>query len=299
MTDIKWAFVGDLQIPYQDDRAVALFLKAMKWWKPDAIDVVGDIDDQLEYSSFSDGTTDEFFALLKNDLKANEKNLLDHSKAMDKYLAAMEKDPDTDHPLPILSDPVSVNPLPFVKKNADGAREFYQTLRKNHPKADIHASLGNHEMRVWNYLGKKWPEAVGLISPNFLWGLDDAGITWRMYHEKPFLRFSDIHVHHGVGSTITGLQVKTDIENMGISLVRGHDHRGGVVYKSQPLAERSLVGMGTGHLCDPHEYGLRYADNPTWQKGFGLAHVVDDKAHLQFIPIRDYTCVVDGRVFRG
>ena len=54
----KWAFVGDLQIPYHDARAVELFFKVMKAWKPDAIDVVVYIDDQLEYSSFRDGTTD-------------------------------------------------------------------------------------------------------------------------------------------------------------------------------------------------------------------------------------------------
>lgn len=57
--------MGDLQIPYEDRRAVALWLKVMKWWKPNAIDYVGDIDDQLEYSRFSDGTTDEFYAQLK------------------------------------------------------------------------------------------------------------------------------------------------------------------------------------------------------------------------------------------
>ena len=43
----KWAFVGDLQMPYQDDRAVALWFSVMKAWKPDAIDIVGDIDDLL------------------------------------------------------------------------------------------------------------------------------------------------------------------------------------------------------------------------------------------------------------
>ena len=41
----KWGFVGDLQQPYDDKRAVALFLKVMKHWEPDAVDVVGDIAD--------------------------------------------------------------------------------------------------------------------------------------------------------------------------------------------------------------------------------------------------------------
>ena len=289
----KWAFVGDLQIPYHDKRAVDLFLKVMKSWKPDAIDVVGDIDDQLEYSSFSDGTTDEFF----NQIKADEK---EYEKLQAKYEKALAAEvPVDDLPeLPVI-EPADAQTLHFVKRNADGAREFYMTLRKNHPKANIHASLGNHEMRVFKYLDRKSPQVIGQVTPEFLWGLDNAGITWRMYDEPPLERFSGIHVHHGATTSSTGLAVKSDIENYNVSLVRGHDHRGGVVYKSFPLTKNSLVGMGTGHLCDPSAYGLRYTINPSWEQGFGLAYVVDGKAHLQFVPMRSYTCVVDGKVFVG
>jgi hypothetical protein len=299
MSDVmEWGFVGDLQIPYHDKRAVELFLKAMKWWKPDAIDIVGDIDDQLEYSSFSDGTTDEFFNQLKANQKENDKVLAEYNKQRQKETGevGMTFVPDDYSPAPI-------NPLPFVKENADGAREFYTQVRKQHPNADIHASLGNHEMRVFSYLDRKAPEIIKEVTPEFLWGLDNLGITWRMYKEPPLERFAGIHVHHGDTTTSTGLAVKNDIENYGISLVRGHDHRGGVVYKSYPMTGRSLAGMGTGHLCDPSAYGLQYTINPAWEQGFGIAHVVDGKAHLQFIPIRGtadgLVCVLDGKVFKN
>lgn len=297
----KWAFVGDLQIPYHDKRAVDLFLKVMKSWKPDAIDVVGDIDDQLEYSSFSDGTTDEFFNQIKAEEKAYEKALTDRDKELARLAKIAEKDgsdvPELE-PVPEI-EPADAQTLHFVKKHADGAREFYTTLRKNHPNADIHASLGNHEMRVFRYLDRKAPQVIGEVTPEFLWGLDNAGITWKMYDEPPHERFSSIFVHHGATTSSTGLAVKSDIENYNISLVRGHDHRGGVVYKSHPLSKSSLVGMGTGHLCDPSAYGLRYTINPSWEQGFGIAHVVDGRAHLQFVPMRHYTVVLDGRVFKN
>jgi hypothetical protein len=281
----KWAFVGDLQIPYHDKRAVELFMKVMKAWKPDAIDIVGDIDDQLEYSTFSDGTTDEFFNQLKNNQRLNEK-----------LIATAAKDDPT-----LIPKLEPVNPLPFVKANADGAREFYTAIRNQHKDADIHSSLGNHDIRVFNYIDKKAPDYIKEVTPNMLWGLDDLGITWRLYSDPPFERFANIYVHHGATTTTTGLAVKSDIENYNISLVRGHDHRGGVVYKSYPLTGQSLVGMGTGHLCDPSSYGMKYTINPSWEKGFGIAHVTDNKAHLQFVPIRrtdkGLTCIVDGKVF--
>lgn len=259
---LKWLFVGDLQIPYQDKRALDLFMKVAKAWRPNAIDVVGDIDDQLEYSSFSDGTTDEFFNQLK-------------------------KEEDSD-------------PLPFVKRNADGARQFYKDLRAQHKRADIHASLGNHDIRIFKYFDKKFPDAKGMVTPEFLWGLDSVGITYRMYSEPPLERFAGVHVHHGATTTTTGLAVRSDIETYNISLARGHDHRGGVVYKSYPMTGQKLVGLGTGHMCDPSKYGLQYTINPSWELGFGIAHVENDIAHLQFIPItRDYSCVVDGKLFQG
>lgn len=281
---MKWSFVGDLQIPYHDPRAVTLYLKAMKWWKPDAIDIVGDIDDQLEYSTFSDGTTDEFFNVITKNQKENMK--------LEASLKGVEG------PLP---EPLPVNPLPFIKENALGARTFYTDLRKAHKNADIHNSLGNHDIRIFKYIDKKAPDYIDEVTPEMLWGLDNLGISWRLYSEKPFERFAGIYVHHGATTSTTGLAVKADIEAYNISLVRGHDHRGGVVYKSYPLEGRSLAGMGCGHMCDPDAYGLQYTINPSWEQGFGIAHVDSDKAHLQFIPIRHtdegYVCFVDGKKF--
>jgi hypothetical protein len=297
MTDVmKWAFVGDLQMPYHDKRAVDLWFKVMKAWKPDVIDFVGDIDDQLEYSTFADGTTDEFFNKLKTKEREYDKEMAAYAKAMEKF---------ENGPFPAVGElvepvkPVAPNtdPLPFVKENADCARKFYTDVRKQHKNADLHASLGNHDIRVFKYLDKKAPDYVEQVTPNFLWGLDDLGITWRHYEVPPLERYAGIHVHHGATTTTTGLAVKNDIETYNISLVRGHDHRGGVVYKSYPMTGGSLAGMGTGHLCDPAQ--MTYTVNPSWEKGFGIAYVVNGKAHLQFIPMRNYTVVIDGRVFEG
>jgi hypothetical protein len=295
-TVMKWAFVGDLQIPYHDKRAVSLWMKVMKKWKPDAIDFVGDIDDQLEYSRFSDGTTDEAFNALKALEKQYEKDLMAYDRALLKRATA--KDPDS---VEVPEQPIEpdLSPISIVRANSEAAKSFYTDVRADHPDADMHSSLGNHDIRIFDYMDRKAPEYADQVTPNVLWGLDDLGITWRQYDLPPFERFARIHVHHGATTTTTGLAVKNDIETYNISLVRGHDHRGGVVYKSYPMTGGSLAGMGTGHLCDPNGYGLSYTINPSWEKGFGIAYVVDGKAHLQFIPMRDYTVVLDGKIFKG
>ncbi len=290
MSDVfKWAALGDLQIPYHDKRAVTLAMKALKWWKPDAIDFTGDIDDQLEYSRFSAGYTDEFFNQVEAERKAAEKDRATYDPDL---LAAVGEQADIYAPeLP------TTDPLPFVKSHADAAREFYSDMRKQHKNADIHSSLGNHDIRVFDYIDRKAPEIKDEVTPNFLWGLDDLGITWRLYHEPPLKRFADIHVHHGLTSSDTGMAVKGDIEKLQISLLRGHDHKGGVVHRTFPIVPKTLVGIGAGHLCDPWSYGMQYANNPQWEQGFVIVHVVNDVAFPQFIRIQDYTCVVDGKLF--
>lgn len=281
-------------MPYQDDRAVALWFEVMKWWKPKAIDFVGDIDDQLCYSSFSDGTTDEFFNQLKNNGKENTKALLTYQKEVDKVIGKEDLE------LPDMPEMLPIDPIPFVKKESGVARDFYTQVREANKKSDIHSSLGNHDIRIFNYMDKKAPEFNDEITPENLWNLDTLGITWRHYDDKPLKRFADIHVHHGTTTSSTGLAVKGDIDNYNISLVRGHDHRGGVVHKSYPMSGQTLVGMGCGHMCNPNSYGLNYTINPAWELGFGIGHVFGDDVQLQFIPITpDYQCVVDGKLFKG
>lgn len=241
---------------------MALWFKVMKWWKPDAIDVLGDISDFIEFSSYSDGTTDEFFAQHKKE------DVL-----------------------------VSVN---YLLDSAIEAKGFYQRIRKEHPNADIHASLGNHESRIFKYVNKKAPELLPFVTNDALWDFDNLGITSRNYEDKPLERFAGVHVHHGVTTSTTGPTILKNIQDYDISLARGHSHYGAIAHKTYPMSGRKLIGMEAGHMCDPNQYGMQYAINPDWQLGFGIGHVYEGNVQLDFIPISpDYTCVVDGRLFEG
>jgi hypothetical protein len=275
-TTFKWLLFGDLQIPYHDKRAVDLVFKVIEQWKPNAIDITGDVDDQLEYSRFSDGTTDEFFSVLN------------------KMKLAEDESPE--------SFAERKSPLSFVAECSNTTREFMHRVREKAGNADVHFSLGNHDCRVNSYVDRKMPEYNEFITPNFLWNLDDLGITYRSYELPPLERFAKIHVHHGNTTTTTGLAVKNDIEAYHISLARGHDHRGGVVYKTFPMTGQTLVGLGTGHLCDPSAYGLSYTMNPSWELGFGICNIYQNIPTMQFIPIQrgdqGYFCVVDGMVIK-
>jgi len=56
MNHIKWLLVSDVHFPRHCPRKVELFLKVAKAWKPDAIDLLGDIDDADSTSRWVEGT---------------------------------------------------------------------------------------------------------------------------------------------------------------------------------------------------------------------------------------------------
>lgn len=62
--DHKAVFVSDVHIPYHDKRKLDLFFKVLKWFKPNSVDLVGDIDDACATSRWSDGTAEEALAAL-------------------------------------------------------------------------------------------------------------------------------------------------------------------------------------------------------------------------------------------
>lgn len=55
MSDIKWIFGSDIHFPLHDSRTVELWLKVLKWWKPQAVDLLGDIDDADSTSRWAVG----------------------------------------------------------------------------------------------------------------------------------------------------------------------------------------------------------------------------------------------------
>ena len=267
MSDLRWAISSDQQFPYHDKRAVELWFKVLKSWKPDVVDYLGDQSDQACYSKYSDGTTEEFFN-------------------------SIAKKPDE-------------SPVPYVQETERITKEFYEQTRVIRPDAEIFVALGNHDIRVFNYMDRKAPEWVNEITPNALWGLDDLGIDYIYYSDLPRKRYGDIYVHHGISALKdSGASVKSDIDNLGVSLLRGHSHRLASFYKYYELRNETVRGWEIGHMSDIKCAGMMYTNVHNWSLGFAVGHIYTDSAgkedvHIQLVEIREdsngYTCYVDGK----
>ncbi len=262
MSDLKWMLSSDFQIPYQDDRAVKLWFDVMKWFKPGVVDYLGDISDQFCFSRFEEGTTKEFIKTLPP-----ETQIEDYLK----YLQSEEKD----------------------------TAEFYAKTREMRPNAEIFSALGNHDIRVFRYTDKKMPEILDQITPESLWGLDNLGIDYIYYEDVPKNRYGDLFVHHGISALAeSGASIKSDINNLGVSLIRGHSHKMSAYYRSYPLRNEILRGYEIGHMCKVDSSAFKYDQIHNWQQGFAVGLISGDNVHIQLIEVsQDYECWVAGKKF--
>jgi len=109
-------------------------------------------------------------------------------------------------------------------------------------------------------------------------------------------------VHHGLSIADTGA-VRKDIDDLQISLIRGHSHRIASHFQTYELpvatGGRTIRGYEIGHMCDEKSDGMKYTQNHNWQKGFAIAHIENGQhPHVQIVEISpNYTCVVDGKLF--
>lgn len=253
---------SDQQIPYQDDKALKIWFQVMRWFKPDVIDYLGDTSDQFCFGRFEEGTTKEFLKTLP--VETRTEDLL-------KYVQHQEKD----------------------------TAEFYAKTRKMRPNAEIFSALGNHDIRVFNYAEKHLQEILNEITPNSLWGLDDLGIDYIYYEDPPKHRYGDIYVHHGISALAeSGASVKSDVGNIGVSLIRGHSHRLGSYFKTYELRNEVVRGYEIGHMSQVDSDGFKYSQIHNWQQGFAVGLISGDRVHIQLVEITpDYEAWVAGKKF--
>lgn len=229
---------SDMQMPYQDDKAVTLAFKACKYWKPELIVNIGDLADQESCSRWN------------------------------------ENDP-TNQVLNALA------PESKLVKN------YWAKLRKQHPKARLAWTLGNHDIRWEQYVDKKAPALRELMSNETLWGTDTYGVEIYDYDRPPELKIGDnFYLHHGAAvSKHAAESVKADMDSWGCSLIRGHSHRMGVHYKTFELRDETLQGFEIGHLADVKSSGFKYSQIHNWQQGFIIWEEHEGQVFPQLIPV--------------
>lgn len=265
---------SDQQIPHCDWRAIDLWFQVMQSFKPHHIVYAGDWTDNTPQGRWVDGGSQEFL------------NTLEPMDLTDEHVVGK------------------------MLEQEQATYEFFKRTRALSPKAHVLCAGGNHDYtRVVKYFDKKAPLALEKLTPDSLWGFKNLGFDYIDYEDRPKHFAGGFYVHHGVAiSKHAGESVKADVENFGVSLIRGHSHRQAIINRTYTLRNETITGVELGHFMDIDGAGASYDNVHNWQMGFAVGYIEDGatdtidgkRLHLELVPIsRDYTCVVGGRLYRG
>ena len=174
-----------------------------------------------------------------------------------------------------------------VQSGIDSAYRILQDYRIAAPLATIHYLPGNHEERLQTMILSKVPSLTGVtkalqskgfpaMSVQELLRLSELDIHWEadrlgdwpqtQLHLSKFLTLT----HGWLAKKNSGASALAMMEHLSRSVIVGHTHRQGIVFKTTHDTSGSIsvhTGVEVGTMCKV-KGGLGYAVNPNWQNGF-------------------------------
>ncbi len=238
---------GDFQFPFEDGNVFSSFLTFLVAEQPERIVLTGDILDMTAVSSY-------------------------------------DKDPRLG--------------LPVQEELAYAHRRLAEIRAAAGPKAEIFFLYGNHEARFSKWLARKAPELVGLADANGeevlslsrLLRLDTLGIVAcsdekAIYtgpeHLRSYYKITDdLIATHGTYSRNSGggSSIMPIVEAAGVSVVGGHDHSQGLMFKTvggfADIPEHRVAAISTGMMCLRTDLGyLAQHQVSRWAAGFSVIEI--------------------------
>lgn len=158
---------------------------------------------------------------------------------------------------------------------------------------------GNHEDRLRRYLCDKAPELFGVVSIPQLFDLKRRG--WLYVEYRDHTKIGKLHLTHDIGKAGRYAAFNA-LDAYQHSVLVGHSHRLTYIVEGNALGEQKL-SASFGWLGDARsvDYMARVNVLKNWPLGFGIGYL-DSKtgyAYLVPIPIVNYTCVVEGELYRA
>ena len=158
---------------------------------------------------------------------------------------------------------------------------------------------GNHEVRLAGYLQDRFPAGTylpELALPRFL-KLDELDIEFiPMVSRTAYAQYGPIKVgHFEKCNKHSAYTAKLLMDDYMCDLLQAHTHRLGTHYRTIPGKPPAVAGE-LGCLCDLNP---GYVRDPNWQHGITVItkHVDGDRFHISQIPIVDYACIFNDRLY--
>lgn len=186
-----------------------------------------------------------------------------------------------------------------LKKEIDACNhaldEVAVALRDNAQLCERHFIMGNHEVRLEDYLKERAPELYNLVSVEALFLLKERGYKITPYAD--FVRIGKLAVSHDFEFAGPNAHVQSANATWTNTLI-GHTHRLATSYSGTVMGKHHVACMA-GWLGDARriDYKHKAKVRKDWMHGFVIGHILPSGVtHLTPVPIIDGRCVIDGMV---
>ena len=173
-----------------------------------------------------------------------------------------------------------------VQQDIDEGQKYLKEIRELAPKATIELHYGNHLDRLRKYIWRKGRELACIRSLDFkfLLGLKELNIN-TVEDETGYTVRGNLCLTHGtIVSQDSGMTARRMLRKYGLSVIHGHTHRMGSIFKTDLLGYRGA--WENGCLCKYSlikEWGGQIAD---WQQGCSVIYFSgSDRFLVQALPI--------------
>lgn len=158
---------------------------------------------------------------------------------------------------------------------------------------------GNHCERMTRYLQDHAPELFNVVGMKNLLRIKERGWEWVPYRQD--IKIGKVYYTHEASAGTGRTQAYKTLDIYHHSAVVGHGHRIQYVVEGDATGN-AMVCAQFGWLGDVKQidYAHRIKATKDWSLGFGWGYLrADGITHLQPIPLVDYTCVLNGKLYRG
>lgn len=158
---------------------------------------------------------------------------------------------------------------------------------------------GNHCDRLQRYLQDRAPELFNVVDVPKLLHLKQHG--WEYIPYKRDTKLGKMHFTHDVGVAGRNSVFKC-LDTYQHSIVTGHSHRLAYVVEGNATGEFKLSAqfgwLGDSKSIDYMQCARVLKD---WALGFGVGYLDPSSGYVYMtpVPIVKYTCVVNGKMFKG
>ena len=183
----------------------------------------------------------------------------------------------------------------------DDIRSFLASVNSRYKYAKKVYIEGNHENRLERYIQKNASALYGLINVPELLKLKEMAYNFVPYGPDQKYRVGDSNLiarHENITGGVHAAHAT--VTKAMCSVAFGHTHR---VQEARivTLGGEEYLGINTGCLCDKNHPYMQYVKNHhQWTLAFTIVYILPNgKWFHNTIHINNYTCLVEGKVFKA